>query len=123
MFKFLKEKLGKAVENISKKIEEEGKEEVKTKEELVEALPEKKKGFFSKLFGGKEEKKAEPIVAPKVEEKKVVEKEEIETPKVEEKPIIEEQLEEKIEEIKEKIVERKREATKVNEIKTNNVSL
>jgi len=106
MFKFLKEKLGKAVESISKKIEQEGKEEVKTKQEVIEQAPKEKKGFFSKLFGKKEEKKEEQIIEEKIGEVKEEIKEKIA------------EIKEEIKEAKEELVqEKRREATKVNEVK------
>ncbi|MEM3127350.1 MAG: signal recognition particle-docking protein FtsY [Candidatus Woesearchaeota archaeon] len=119
MFKFLKEKLSKAVENISNKIETEGKEEVKTKEEVIREASKEKKGFFKRLFGGKKED-------VKKESKKVEEIKEVEEIVDGKKPIVEAEEKKPVEEVKEveeivqkigPVVEKKREIAKVKEIK------
>jgi len=90
MFKFLREKLKQGIAALTKKIDEEAKEEVvevpvspKAAAEPSAALPkEEKRGFFSKLFRKKEEpevevqKPAPEAVEPVIEEKPA--KEEIE---------------------------------------------
>src|SRR3989338_8730620 len=65
MFGFLKKKLKDAVLTLTRKVEEEGKEEIieaipeeiikKTETEEAREQPSKKQGFFKKLFGGKTE--------------------------------------------------------------------
>ncbi len=83
MFKFLRKKIKDTVSSLSKKIDEEGTEEVKEIEESIEEKKEepKRKGFFKRLFGKKE---------------KISEKESIEEEK---------EIEEKIEEAEKEIVE------------------
>ena len=78
MFKFLKDKLKSTISKISKKVDEEGKEETIE----VEAKPEEKKSFFGKIKE-KLAKKEEPEVKP---EEKKPEKEEIKVKEPEPKP-------------------------------------
>ena len=105
MFKFLKDKLKSTISKISKKVDEEGKEEVIE----VEAKPEEKKGFFGKV---KEKLKKPEEEKPKPEKKeiKVEEKKpEAKVEKVEKKEVKEEKPEKKgfFGKIKEKVVTKK----------------
>jgi len=100
MFKFLKEKLKKSVSAFSKKIDEEGEEEVIE----VEKQPEEKQGFLKKIFKKKEvseentksqiEEGAKPVqekpeMEKKVETEQVAETEEISVEEVQKKPDVE----------------------------------
>jgi len=85
MFKFLKDKLKKAVSQFSKKIEEQGKEEVKE----VEVKP--KKGLFAKIkkrFVKEEIPKEKPKVRPEVKIEKKIKKPK---PKIKKKEVIKEE--------------------------------
>jgi len=144
MFGFLKKKLKDAVSSFTKKVEEEGKEEIveevvekkveekpvpkkepekrekpaKEKEVPVEKEPEEKKGFFKRLFSKKEEKVEEKVEEPVEKEELAKEEIKVEEPKVEEKEAEEKVEEEKAEPIKEvKVEEEKPEEEKAEPTK------
>jgi len=103
MFKFLKEKLKKSVESISKKIDEEGVTEEVVEEKEVEEEP-KKKGFFAKLKEKFVKEKVEEFPEEEAVEQEIKVKDEVEEIKKKEEVKEEEKvLEKKEEEIKEKV--------------------
>ena len=123
MFKFLKDKLKKAISVFSKKAEEEAEEEVIEVEKEVEVKEEKKEVKKPKKVEKPKPKVEKPKEVPKKKEIKVEEPikeipEEVKVEKVEEKPTVEvkeekpEVVEEEIPAKIEKVIEKKKEEKK-----------